>query len=173
MLLLRTSFGLCTIVTTTVLAFGIHASNDEPERQMKAHDSIVATVTGHLFVTWDTGVVYHACALAGGALIDLDPAECPKVTRELLEYRNTQGGSVVTAVQVEATGNLVFEERPQSMKYRAIRYRLIGRDDIDEIVPVLRVQTIKITTLPLGTDIGPTKRERDTVQSTTVRRTTD
>jgi len=140
------------------------ATDHEPDPQVKAHNSIVATVTGQLSTTWDSGKLFYASVKAGGTEIELDPAACPKVTRELLEFSNTQGGGLVSDIQVEAKGYLVFEKRPQTL-----RRREISRDDIDAVVPVLRVQTIKITTLPLGKDIGPTKRDRDAVKSTTVR----
>jgi hypothetical protein len=57
---------------------------------------------------------------------------------------------------------MVFEKRPEST-----RYREVSREDSDAIVPVLRVQKIKITTLPLGANIA-INRDRDAVTSTKV-----
>ena len=150
--------------TEKLIHQAIAATVNEPDPQVKARNSIVATVTGQLSTTWDSGKLYYASVKAGGTEIELDPAACPKVTRELLEFLNTQGGGLVSDIQVEAKGYLVFEKRPQTL-----RRREIARDDIDAVVPVLRVQIIKITTLPLGEDIGPIKRDRDAVKSTTVR----
>jgi hypothetical protein len=166
MLSMRILFGLCSIAISAGMAMSCEASDDGQEVQASSRDSIVATVTGNLRVTWNPGVVYYASVSAGGTEIELDPAGCPDVTRELLEHMNTQGGGLITAVQAEAKGSLVFEKRPQTIKHRGI-----GWEDIDAVVPVLRVQTIKITTLPAGHDSGPLKRDRDTVKSTTMRRT--
>jgi hypothetical protein len=156
---------VCSAILSTAIAINCSATDGDPELQVKAQDSIVATITGNLSTTWDTGRLYYACVTAGGAEIELDPVGCPKVTRELLEFINTQGGGIVSALQVEAKGNLVFEKRPQTVDRRGT-----SRGDRDAVVPVLQVRSIKITTLPPTQDIGPTKRNRDKVMSTTVRR---
>lgn len=157
---------LCSVLSLVATAITCPASDDEPEVQVKARDSIVATVTGDLSTTWNPGELHYACVEAGGTEIELDPADCPAVTRELLEYMGSQGGGFISATQVEAKGYLVFEKRPDTVERRAI-----ARGDRDAAVPVLRVRWIKITTLPLGKDIGPIKRSRDKVTSTTVRMT--
>lgn len=160
---LKTVVLICSILSATAIALNCTASDDEPEVQVKPHDSIVATITGHLSVTWDTEKLHYACITSGGAEIELDPVGCPKVTSELLGFINTQGGGLVSAVQAEAQGNLIFEKRPQTADRRGK-----SKGDRDAVVPVLRVRSIKITTLPPGKDIGPIKRNRDIVTSTTV-----
>lgn len=163
--LMKLFYGLSSIAIAAALATSCAASDDGQEVQASSRDSIVATVTGSLFLTWNPGVVYYACVMAGGTEIELDPLGCPDVKRELLEFMNTQGGGIVSAVQTEVKGSLVFEKRPQTINHRGI-----SREDVDAVVPVLRVQSIKITTLPVGKDFGSLKRDRDTVNSTTIRR---
>lgn len=161
---LRFTCVLCSVLLLSTAATTCVASDDEAKVQFKANDSIVATVTGNLLCTWKPGKLHYACVRAGGTEIELDPAECPIVIKELLELRNTQGGGAVSTIQVEAKGNLVFEERPN-----AVEHRSIAKGDPGAVVPVLRVQSIKITTLPRGMNIGPLKRDREEVTSTTVR----
>lgn len=152
---------------SVVCSLGIVPPSDDESLRLFSSSSITANVTGELQRVSDTGTLFYACVGAGGTWIELAPAGCPKVTRELLEFHLTQGSSVVTGNEVEATGELVFEKRPQQAEYK----RLIESGkvvDQNAIVPVLRVSAIKITTLPNNHDAGGIKRNRDRVVSTTV-----
>lgn len=161
---LRFTCVLCSMLSLPLAATSYPVSDEQADVQVKADDSIFAIVTGNLRTTWNPGKLYYACVVAGGTEIELDPADCPAITKELLEYIYTQGGGIISAIQVEAQGNLVFEKRPNTAELRSI-----ANGDRDAVIPVLRVQSIKITTLPLGKEIGNLKRNRDRVTSTTVR----
>lgn len=137
------------------------ASDTENKPQLQAGDSIEATIVGSLSTAWDARTLFYASVHAGGTEIELDPAGCNAITTELLDYINTQGGGPITDTQVKVNGYLVFEKRPKSTKYRRF-----SKDDPNATVPVLKVRWIKITTLPLGKDVGSLKRDRDRVEST-------
>ena len=159
---LRTFTILCLIVYSTGVASNFAELDDDQAPQLKAHDSIVATVTGKLYTVSNHPELYYAAVIAGGTEIELDNVDCPDVTRELLEWNRTGGGGPTTAVQIVAKGNLVFEKRPESAERRG---KLRGEQNA--VVPVLRVQSIKITILPVGQAIGTIKRDRALVKSST------
>jgi hypothetical protein len=152
------SFVLAASALTGPMLF----AQDSPEKN-KAGDSIEASIVGRLTTKWDARTLFYASAHAGGTEIELDPVGCDRITSELLDFINTQGGGVITDYQVEANGFLVFERRPKTTRYRGI-----SRDDPNAVVPVLKVRWIKITTLPSGKDVGSIKRNRDRVESTVV-----
>jgi hypothetical protein len=139
------------------------ASDKDAKPKVRADDSIETTAVGQLTTKWDARTLFYASVHAGGTEIELDPAGCDRITTELLDYINTQGGGVITDTQVEVNGFLVFEKRPKTITYRGI-----SRDDANAVVPVLKVRWIKITTLPSGTDVGSIKRNRDRVESTVI-----
>jgi hypothetical protein len=157
------------ILLLLILVVGKALADDAPDTdakpKMRADDSIEATIVGELTTMWDARTLFYASAHAGGTEIELDPAGCNRITTELLDYINTQGGGVITGTQVEVNGLLVFEKRPQTT-----RYRRISKDDPNAVVPVLKVRWIKITTLPSGEDVGVIKRDRDRVESTVIRK---
>lgn len=162
--ILKVNLALAVLSATMWYALtSIAADTESNSPQVTARDSIVATVTGRLTTVWDNGKLFYASAKAGGTEIELDPVGCPNVTRELLDFINTQGGGFISSVEVQVTGELVFEKRAQS-----VRYREVSRNDTNAIVPALKVHTLKISTLPLGEVSGSTKRDRDTVKSTTI-----
>ena len=131
--------------------------------KVKADDSIETTTVGKLTTKWDARTLFYASVHAGGTEIELDPAGCDRITTELLDYINTQGGGIITDTQVDVNGFLAFEKRPKTTTYRGI-----SRDDPNALVPVLKVRWIKITTLPAEKDVGSIKRNRDRVESTVI-----
>jgi hypothetical protein len=139
------------------------AADEDAKPKVRAGDSIQTTIVGQLSTKWDARTLFYASVRAGGTEIELDPAGCSRITSELLDYINTQGGGVITDTEVEVNGFLVFEKRPKTITYRGI-----SRDDANAVVPVLKVRWIKITTLPSGKDVGSIKRNRDRVDSTVV-----
>lgn len=155
------------LILPLFLVVGRTLTGDESETDAKpkvrADDSIEATIVGQLTTMWDARTLFYASVRAGGTEIELDPAGCNRITTELLDYINTQGGGVITDTQVEVNGFLVFEKRPKTTTYRRI-----SKDDPNAVVPVLKVRWIKITTLPSGKDVGSIKRNRDRVESTVV-----
>jgi hypothetical protein len=157
---------LAAAVTGGLVVTGVAggAPDEDAKPKVRADDSIEATIAGQLTTKWDARTLFYASVHAGGTEIELDPAGCNRITTELLDYINTQGGGVITDIQVEVNGFLVFEKRPKT-----IRYRGISRDDANAVVPVLKVRSIKITTLPSGKDVGSIKRNRDRVESTVIR----
>lgn len=138
-------------------------SETDAKTKVRADDAIEATIAGKLTTMWDARTLFYASAHAGGTEIELDPAGCDRIASELLDFINTQGGGVITDIQVEVNGFLVFEKRPKTTRYRGI-----NKDDPNAVVPVLKVRWIKITTLPSGEDVGSIKRNRDRVESTVI-----
>lgn len=134
------------------------------QSQVQPTEEIVATVTGSLTTAWNPDTLHYASVKSSGGEILLDPVGCPLVTRELLEFQRSQGGGIITGVQVRAKGQIVFEARPESTSYREQ-----ARDQPDALIPVLRVRWIEITTLPVTQEVGTIQRKRDRVHSTTVR----
>jgi hypothetical protein len=157
---------LAAAVTGGLVVTGVAggAPDEDAKPKVRADDSIEATIAGQLTTKWDARTLFYASVHAGGTEIELDPAGCNRITTELLDYINTQGGGVITDIQVEVNGFLVFEKRPKTTRYRGI-----SRDDANAAVPVLKVRSIKITTLPSGKDVGSIKRNRDRVESTVIR----
>ena len=160
---------LAAAVTAGLVVTGVATgvAGDAPDKDAKpkvrADDSIEATIVGKLTTKWDARKLFYASVHAGGTETELDPAGYDRITTELLDYINTQGGGVITDTQVEVNGFLVFEKRPKTVTYRGI-----SRDDPNAVVPVLKVRWIKITTLPAGRDVGSIKRNRDRVESTVI-----
>lgn len=158
------------LIVLLFLIAGETAAGDASEKadkdampKVRADDSIEATIVGRLTTKWDARTLFYASVHAGGTEIEVDPAGCNRITTELLDYINTQGGGIITDTQVEANGFLVFERRPKTTTYRGI-----SNDDANAAVPVLKVRWIKITTLPSSKDVGSIKRNRDRVESTVI-----
>jgi hypothetical protein len=102
-------FFTCKILTFVIFSTAVFCvprcvRAEEPKPQYESDDSIIATVTGRLSTVWDTGKLFYASVKAGGKSIEIDPADCPKITKELLDFINTQGGGIITDVQIVATG---------------------------------------------------------------------
>src|SRR5262245_44632688 len=86
------------------------APEKDAKTKVTADNSIEATIAGQLTTKSDARTLFYASVQAGGAEIELDPAGCNRITTELLDYINTQGGGVITDTQVEVNGFLVFEK---------------------------------------------------------------
>ncbi|MCA8998838.1 MAG: hypothetical protein KDA80_17700 [Planctomycetaceae bacterium] len=150
---------------------GIEAADPSP--QLEAIEEIEVKLTGRLSTFWNEAGLILATVEASGVVVELDPAGCPRITQELLDYIKEQGGGFIAATQADVAGEFSFEKLSQTVRGELLQNgdpNLVGRPpvtDLDSLVPVLKIHSLKITTLPIGRPVPGNNRDRKRVFSTT------
>lgn len=105
---------------------------------------------------------------AGGTLVQIDRAGCPKMTSELVKYQLDMGGSWQGETRADVEGEMEF--LPFSQSDEGKMGGLLARKlPPDTLVPVVRIKVLKITRLPaLWPAVPVGNLDRAPVTSTTV-----
>ena len=104
---------------------------------------------------------------AGGTNVQIDPAGCPKITSELINYNNELGGDWISETRAVIEGEMVFVAFSETDQGK-LKGPLALNLHPDTLIPVVRVKSLKITVLPAVSKSRRVNRDRDLVRSTTV-----
>ena len=158
---------------TTFGAFLAFADGYATEPQVLASEGVVSVqLSGRLQSVWDTDAegkprLLFATVEAGGTKIAIDPNGCPLITSELLKFHNELGGALISGIRAEVEGKMEFKPYSE-IKEGKNKSGIPRKLPPDTIVPVVRVETLKIQVFPIGRRSRGVNRDRDMVTSTTV-----